>query len=208
MMTKSFQFTAPLAVLLWFCLANGAVAHGFGGDMTLLLQIKIGAKLVLANTEIMLALIASGLIISVWNIADAKRGLASFYTGVVLGFPLVFVMQIDLIWVGLLLSIAMGGMIAMNKFAPKQVLWLCLAGAGASLMSLGFLGHELTGMPPFILGNFLFTATLVLIGALVVGLLVKMYSHLAWVPIVLRILGSWISAIAILAGAFFIGMPG
>lgn len=208
MISASTHRVAMAAGLLWFGMATGALAHGFGNDIPLIIQIKIGAKLILASTNTMLVLIVTGLVLSYGGLGGLKQRTAAFIAGIVVGFPLAFVLQIDMVWAALVLVIVLGGMVTLNRFAPKRVMWLLFIGTGACLVPLGFIGHELAGMPPLILGNYLFTAFLVTSGALICGLAAQRFVHIAWVPIVLRIAGSWISAIAILVGAFFIGMPG
>lgn len=208
MSRKSTAIPLFAALLIWLGLTTVAQAHGFSSELSAYRQIKIGAKLVLYQTEILLILVSCGLLMSFLDKALLRLGPAALFAGLLAGYPLAFVLQIDMAMVAIALVVVIGGAIAMDRLLIRNVILALLAGAGACLLPLGFLGHQLTDLPMLILGNFLFTSFLVVTATLAIGLLAKLYAQKVWPPIAIRVLGSWVSAIAILIGAFFIGMPG
>lgn len=192
------------AAVLWLAGPSAALANHFGP----MRQIKIGAKLVLYQPEILLLLAVSGLVLSYWARRDAVIGFAAFFAGVLLGFPLVFIWQIDLVWLALTLTAFLGATVAVQLFLPRRILQAYLGLAGACCPSLALLGHPYAENPPLLLGNFVFTQFLILSAAfLVCAALLKLSATHWWMAVVPRVFGSWAVAAAVMVLAFYVAGP-
>lgn len=193
--------TGLLAAAMWMSGAIPVLASHFGP----IRQIKLGAKLVLYQPEILLLLAVSGLAISYWGRRDAIVGVAAFLAGVALGFPVVFAWQVNMVWLALILTILSGGSVALHLFLPVRLQQAYLVLAGACCAPLAFLGHHYDETTLLMLGNFVFTIFLVLTASfLVCAVLAKQSQRYWWMAIVLRVFGSWASAAAIMVFAFYL----
>jgi hypothetical protein len=190
--------------VLWLGTTGAALANHFGP----LRQIKVGAKLALYQPEILLLLAVSGLVLSYWSWRDAAVGVAAFFAGVLLGFPLVFVWQIDMVWLALILIAYFGAAVAVQIFLPKRILQAYLVLAGACSAPLAFLGHHYSETTPLLLGNFIFTQFLVLSAAFLIMAMVRKFSKDHWwLAVVPRVFGSWAVAAAVMVFAFYLSGP-
>lgn len=168
------------------------------------LQIKIGAKLALYQPEILLLLFASGLMISFWSRRDAAIGFAVFFLGVLIGLPVMYYLQIDLLWLALILMLVFGGIVAVQVFPPVRIQQAYLVLAGMCCAPLALLGHAFSQTPLLMLGNFAFTQFLVLSAAYLICVSLQRLSRSHWwLTVVLRVFGSWAAAAAIMLGAFY-----
>lgn len=193
-----------LTAAIWMA---GAVPV-FANHLTPMRQIKIGAKLALYQPEILLLLAVCGLAISYWGRRDALIGLAVFLAGVALGFPMVFIWQIDMVWLALILTLLFGGTVALHFFLPKRMQQAYLVLAGACCAPLSFVGHHYEETTPLMLGGFVLSLLVVLTAAyLVCAVLRKQSKEYWWMAIVLRVFGSWASAAAIMVFAFYMVRP-
>ena len=180
----------------------------FANHLTPMRQIKIGAKLGLYQPEILLLLAVCGLAMSYWGKRDALMGLAAFLAGVALGFPVVFIWQIDLVWLALILTLVFGGTVASHFFLPRRMQQAYLVLAGACCAPLGFIGHSYEETTLLLLGGFVLSLLAVLtVGYLVCAILRKQSEEYWWTAIVLRVFGSWASAAAIMVFAFYMVRP-
>lgn len=193
-----------LALGLWIC--GGAAV--FAGHVPPQRQIGFGVKLALYQPEILLVLAASGLAISYWGRRDAGIGFAAFLAGVLLGFPLVFVWQIDMVWLALILILAFGGTVALHLFFPVRMQQAYLVLAGACCAPLAFIGHFYNETTPLMLAGFVTALLGILVLAyLVCAVLNRKSRQVWWFAVVLRVFGSWASAAAIMMAAFYIMTP-
>lgn len=193
-----------LTAALWMAGAMPVLAN----HLTPMRQIKIGAKLALYQPEILLLLAVCGLAISYLERRDALIGFTAFLGGVLLGFPVVFVWQIDMVWLALILTLVFGGTVALHFFLPKRMQQAYLVLAGACCAPLAFIGHHYSETTFLMLGNFIFAMLLVLAAAyLVCVALRKQSKRYWWTAIVLRVFGSWASAAAIMVFAFYVAGP-
>lgn len=196
------------AVLLAAAIQLAGAGSVLANHVTPLRQIKVGAKLALYQPEILLLLAACGLAISYWGRRDALIAFAAFLAGVLIGFPVVFIWQIDMVWIALILTLVFGGSAALHLFLPKRMQQAYLVLAGACCAPLGFIGHYYNETTWLLLGNFVFTLLLVLAAAyLVCAVLKKLSQEYWWTAIVLRVFGSWASAAAIMVFAFYLIRP-
>lgn len=191
--------TGLIAAAIWTSSAAAVFADHFGA----LGQIKLGAKLVAYNPEILLIVAVSGLLISYWGQRDAVIGFAAFFTGVLLGFPFDYVFQLDLGWFCLLLTMCIGAMAALQLFPPVRVLQACLGLAGMTCAPLVLLGRYFDQTTVLVVGNFLLTLFLVLFGSFVVCAIIRRYSKQHWwLSVVPRVLASWAVAASIIILSF------
>lgn len=188
-----------MAAAIWTGSAVAVFADHFGP----LKQIKLGAKLVVYNPEILLIAAVSGLLISYWNRRDAVIGFAAFFTGVLLGFPFDYIWQVDVVWLCLLLTMCIGAMAALQLFPPLRVLQGCLGLAGMCCAPLVLLGRYFSQTTVLVVGNFLLTLFLVIFGAFVVCAVIGRYSKQHWwLSVVPRVLASWAVAASIIILSF------
>ena len=109
------------AVLLAAAIQMAGAGSVLANHFPPLSQIKVGAKLALYQPEILLLLAVCGLAISYWGRRDALIGFAAFLAGVLLGFPVVFIWQIDMVWLALILTLLFGATVALHLFLPKRM---------------------------------------------------------------------------------------
>lgn len=195
---------AMLAVAIWMAGAVPVFAH----HLTPTLQIEVGMKLALYQPESLLLLAACGLWISFWERSCALIGLAWLLAGLLLGFPLVFIWQVNMIWIALVLTALFGGAVALNYFLPKQMRQGYLVLAGACCAPLGFIGHSYDETLPFLLGGYVFSLMMVAaLAYLVCAALREQSERHRWMAIVLRVFGSWAFAAAFMTFAFYVVGP-
>lgn len=196
------------AVLLATAIQMAGAGSVLANHFPPLSQIKVGAKLALYQPEILLLLAVCGLAISYWGRRDALIGFAAFLAGVLLGFPVVFIWQIDMVWLALILTLLFGATVALHLFLPKRMQQAYLVLAGACCAPLAFIGHYYQETTWLLLGNFVFTLLLVMAAAyLVCAVMRKRSEQYWWMAIVLRVFGSWASAAAIMVFAFYLIRP-
>lgn len=180
----------------------------FADHFTPARQIKIGLKLVVYQPETLLLLAVCGLLISYSERRDALIGFAALFAGVLLGFPVAFTWQVDMVWLSLILTFVFGGTVALNYFLPKRMQQAYLVLAGACCAPLGFVGHSYSETTPLLLGGYVLSLMSVsAVSYLVCAVLRKQSENHWWTAIVLRVFGSWAFAAAIMTLAFYMIRP-
>lgn len=78
---------------------------------------------------------------------------------------MVFIRQIDMVWLALILTLLFGGTVALSFFLPTRMQQAYLVLAGACCAPLALIGHHYQETTLLMLGNFVFTSPLVLAAA-------------------------------------------
>ncbi len=191
--------TGLTAATIWASSAAVVFADHFGP----LQQIKLGAKMVVYSSELLLLPIAVGLVLSYWSRRDAVVGFAAFFGGVILGFPFDYIFRVDVSWICLLLAICFGGMVALQVSLPVRVLQASLVFAGMNCAPLVELGRYFEQVSMLVVGNFVFSLFLVLFASYLVCVTLGRFSkQYWWIAIILRVLGSWVAAASIIIFSF------
>lgn len=198
------RFGGLLAAVIWIAGAVPVFAEHFSAAR----QVKVGMKLVLFQPETLLLLAVCGLLISYSRRRDALIGFAALLAGMLLGFPLVFIWQAEMLWVALILTFVFGGAVAMNYFLPARIQRAYLVLAGACCAPLGFIGHYYSETTPLLLGGYVLSLIVVAgVAYLVCAVLRGESERYRWTAILLRIFGSWAFAASLMIFAFNMVRP-
>jgi len=193
----------PLIAALAACLgASRAEAHAFEAGADYYAQFVEGASVVLTYPELLLPVLALGILLTLWDMDGLPRVWSVYIAGLVVGiFGAALVgpwMAVVLLAFGVVVA-ALGAVLPRHTRAEA----LGLAGlAGLFVMAGSLEGHGLFELGLFIHLGLFFGANIAL--ALSAGLvrLAFVQSDAGWIRIGARIAASWIGAVLVLILAF------
>jgi hypothetical protein len=201
-------FRPVLSGLALALLPVGARAHEFelGGDAYD--DFLAGGAAVLNDLPVLLALMSTGILVSLWNRQGLPLVWPAFLVSVIGGFVLAGLIPTDP--VPLLYGAAIiAGLLAVAAVrGTRPVMAGIVFGAGL-MTGWGILaGHGLGELPPGVYAGLfaLFNLVLAASAAFASALLTRLPGR--WTGIALRALASWLTAIAIMSLAFVLGQPG
>jgi hypothetical protein len=185
-----------------------ASAHEFelGGDAYD--DFLAGGAAVLNDLPVLLALMSTGILISLWKRQGLPLVWPAFLVSVIGGFVLAGLIPVDP--VPLLYGAAIiSGLLAVSAVrGTRPVMAGIVFGAGL-MTGWGILaGHDLGELPSGVYAGLfaLFNLVLAASAALATAVLTRLPGR--WTEIALRALASWLTAIAIMSLAFVLGQPG
>ena len=170
-------------------------------------DVKLAMYLIAYRTEVLLLIAISALLVSYGKRREVAQGAGAFLAGLLAGYPVLFLAQADLYWVVMGLIVAFGAVVAVQPKLPARAWYPALFIAALSLPSL-----IVRGLPfeqstwPFLAGLLGTKAALFLI-SLATCLLIQTQRRHQWVAVVMRVLGSWSVAAAVMIAAFYVLVP-
>lgn len=191
-----------LAALAASIPASQADAHAFEAGADYYAQFVEGASVILTYPELLLPVLALGLLLTLWHPDGLPRVWAIYIGGLVAGiFGAAVVgpwMAIVLLALGVLTS-ALAAVMPRHSYGEAAV----LAGVtGVLVMAGGLEGHGLFELGLFIHLGLFFGANIALAVPAALTRLAFMQSEAAWIRIGARVAASWIAAVLVLILAF------
>lgn len=183
----------------------GARAHEFelGGDAYD--DFLAGGAAVLNDLPVLLALMSTGILISLWKRQGLPLVWPAFLVSVIAGFVLAGLVPVDP--VPLLYGAAIiAGLLAVAAVRRTRPIMAGIVFGAGLMTGWGILaGHDLGELPPGVYAGLfaLFNLVLAASAALATAVLTRLPGR--WTEIALRALASWLTAIAIMSLAFVLG---
>ncbi|WP_420406694.1 hypothetical protein [Hoeflea sp.] len=204
---ESFSRRVGLALGLAL-LPVGARAHEFdlGGDAYD--DFLAGGAAVLNDLPVLLALMSTGILVSLWDRQGLPRVWPAFMVSVIAGFGLAALMPVDPVPLLYGAAIITGLLAAAAVQGTRPIMAGIVSGAGL-MTGWGILaGHGWGELPAGVYAGLFALFNLVLAGtsAFASALLTRLPGR--WTGIALRALASWLTAIAIMSLAFVLSETG
>lgn len=167
-----------------------------------------GGAAVLNDLPVLLALMSTGILVSLWNRQGLPLVWPAFLASVIAGFVLAGLVPVDPVPVLYGAAIITGLLAVAAVRRTRPIMAGIVFGAGL-MTGWGILaGHGWGELPPGVYAGLfaLFNLVLAASAAFASALLTRLSSR--WTEIALRALASWLTAIAIMSLAFVLGQPG
>ena len=196
-----FFRSVVLASALGLCAAQ-AQAHAFKSGTDQYAQFLEGAGIILRYPEMLLPLLALGILLSLWHVEGMLRAWPAFLIGQMVGIGLAALVgpwiALAVLSAGLLTAMLVA---LLPKHIPIEAMALSL-GVGLLVTATSLEGHGFLELPVFIYLGIVFATNLVTASAAAVARLAMERFAEAWMRILWRVAGSWLAAILTLFLAF------
>lgn len=196
------QFMLPIAAAFLVGATGGTSAHDFGTEGGAYDRFIEGAGTVFGELPVMLAVVALGLLVTLWQTDGLPRVWPAFAAGVLAGTGTGFSIAANPVATGFATAIAVGLLAAASPRMRLRTAAIVAFIGGFMTAFAMVTGHEIGSVPWAALLGIVIALNFVLAAS--AGLASLTVTRLAgtWSRIALRALASWLVAIAVMGLAF------
>lgn len=192
------------AAILLLAFTRQATAHDFGLGGDAYAEFLSGCAAVLTELPVMIAMIATGILVSLWDREGLPKVWLAFVAGVVGGMLVATAALIEPVTVAYGSAIALGLLAAAAVTPDLKLMRLVLFFAGFLPVAALLSDHEFGTVPLAAYAGILFMTNIVLSASAGLVSIALKNIPFSWVSIAFRALASWLVAIALISFSFLL----